>query len=71
MKALSIAVLLGAASPTNLDSIWDEDTQFNSNLCTDPYARWKNPSNSWSTYKNAYLNYGAVYEDNDDFGPNF
>ena len=71
MKSLAIALLLGAVSSKSLNvepSIWDESTEAAFNPCTDTWARWGHSSNSWNTYKQAYIG-DYVYEEN-DFGAN-
>ena len=61
MKSLAVALLLGAVSSEKLTAgespnIWnDEVGKPFLDECGDPYVRWADSSNSWDTYKNAYL----------------
>ena len=60
MKSLVVALLLGAVSSKNLtpvaSNIWsDQAEQPFLDECGDQEVRWSDSSNSWDTYKNAYL----------------
>ena len=64
---IAIALLLGAVSSTNLSaepSIWDEEIEAYGvyDACGDTASRWGHNSNSWNTYKSAYLG-KSMYSD--------
>ena len=72
MKSLAVALMLGGTTTSkNLydvpADIWEETTE-SYDVCGDPWQRFDDDSNSWSTYKNALKNGDSIYQDS-DFGP--